>query len=260
MKINCINNISFSSSERCVYKNKNTGEIRAHEYNTRPDYAFLLYSNYTNFFRGDLSWNEFGKTVVDFFKNAKKVNVYDFGASDGSEAYSLAMYLIEKLGLDGANKYFPIKAYDVDEQIVKMAKSGKINANDTDISYINKNAPNSFERYFDISKNKSMERYPYAIRPKKDINDIAVSFNFGDFIEELDNIEHKNCLILCRNFWCYLSQTQQKAAIKKLAEKLDSTSLVVIGEYDRGVASYIDYELRAKGFEEISNNVFKKRQ
>lgn len=259
MKINCIRNIGFSSSERCVYQDKVSGEIIAHEYNTRPESAFLLYSNYTNFFRSDLSWNDFGKTAVDFFKDTKKVNVYDFGASDGSEAYSLTMYLIENLGFDNAKKYFPIRAYDCDKQIVKTAKNGKIDANDMDIGFINENTPNSFKEYFVVSKNKPRARYPYTIQPKKELNDIAVSFNFGDFIKELDNIEPKNCLILCRNFWCYLSQTQQRAAIEKLAEKLDTTSLVAIGEYDRGVNSYTDYELRANGFEEISHNVFKKK-
>lgn len=115
---------SFGTSYRKVV-NKKTWELGN------------CYEASTYFYVKGLQWNKFFNEVIEKFKNTPKVNVFSLACSDGSEALSIAMLLISKLG-NKANKYFPITAVDFDSEITKLVKSGFINLSAEDELRINK--------------------------------------------------------------------------------------------------------------------------
>lgn len=252
---------NFGSCAREIYKNHKTGEFAAFEPGVRisRDNKFL-YSNYTYFMRDDVpfrhtGWEGFIKLIDREFQNADKVNVYDFGCSDGSEAYSLALTLIETLGEEKAQKFFPIKASDIDEGILDMARNGEICCTSKDKHVLDRCTKYNLSKYFDISDAPpivgTLPRY--TLRPK-DILKNAVTFEKKVFPDALNEIEPENSLVLCRNFWPYMSDSGRSAAIDKLKSKLGESSRFVIGDFD-----YNNFEtiFSDKDFKEIHFNFYK---
>ena len=106
-KVNNKNNISHKGNYGTVYNELGNMKYRVN----------------TWFFREDFDWNCFPKFIDEIFKNAKKVNIYNYGCSSGEETYSLIMKLINTLG-KCAKKFFPIIAKDIDEANIEKAKKG----------------------------------------------------------------------------------------------------------------------------------------
>lgn len=268
MKINLnpINQFYFGTNTRKLRANS-SGEIVTNNDRRYYDSEFdkLLYENTTLFFRHDLNfarkpeyktsdtWIGFRKTIADYFENTPKVNVYDFASSDGSEAYSLITCLIDELGEKGAQKFFPIQAYDIDSAMVEQAKSGEIPCNIDDIRRINENLKQMpFYLYFNFEDYNGSLPYLFIAtdRLKQKVN-----FNLADIQSTIKNIQPSNSLILCRNFWPYLSKEDRDKTIFELSQKLDDSSLVVIGSFDN--SQTINQFLKC-GFVDIHPFIFKK--
>ena len=83
-----------------------------------------LAPNFTYFFRNDFQWKSFAAYLNRKYKGVNSVNIYNAACSDGTEAFTLAIALISKLGKDAAKKFFPIKAHDINESLIVDAKSG----------------------------------------------------------------------------------------------------------------------------------------
>lgn len=226
---------TFSSTGRTKYYNSDKGMYIAPTYdviNMPKDGSIkIVTSNSTSFFRTDLEWETIGKKLENYeFPTADKVHTYVFGCSDGSEVYSLAIALIEQLGLEKAKKYFPICASDIDFEMIKQAKSGKIQATDTDIVRISHN----------IKSGKSSEYFRFR-RIKQNLNELTMKdilrdniiFSKKDILNGLDEVEQSNSLVLCRNFWRYLTPQQIANRLWKMREKLDESSRIIIGNYDK---------------------------
>ena len=254
MRVSPINysNINFKSINNLVKKERYV-DYHEHPVLSNPNVNF--FSNYTSFFREDIAsnWKKFIDIVDEHFEDAKKVNVYCFGCSDGSESYSLAMGLFDRKGEKRTSKFFPIKAYDIDAEMIKKAKKGCIPCSENDKVRINSNLSLS-SWYCGIVDVPNDKEYPHRFLPKEKIKNM-IDFQTGDFIAKLDEIEPCNTLLMCRNFWYYLGIDRIPEIVSKLAEKLDETSLLVIGDFDR---TYVLKELKNAGFEEITMNVLKK--
>lgn len=250
----------FKSNMREVYKNQNTGDTFAITGPGRIGDAKFLYSNYTYFFRSGVptkingrDWLDFARLIDEEFKDAPHVNIYDFGCSDGSEACSIAISLIEALGEERAQKFFPIIASDADFEIIKNAKEGKFDCTIEDIDAIDYHTNSNHEKYFDTTDEK---HFIYQTLKSKKILQDNIIFQNEDFISGLDKIQGKNNLVICRNFWAYLSPKEREEAIEKLKEKIDSTSFVMIDTFDKEKGM----NLEAEGFFEIRNNLYKPRK
>ena len=129
-------NTSFSSNTRVIQRSEVSKKEIEDKYTPLFKNKADFYYNATFFYRNDLSlsdidgsWNDFRRVITEEFKEAPKVNVYNFACSDGSETYSLVMSLLEGLDKSEADKYFPIKAFDLDPIILDEAKSGEIPCN-----------------------------------------------------------------------------------------------------------------------------------
>ena len=95
-------NIAFSSNTRVIQRADVPKKDIEEKYTPLYKNKVNFYSNATYFYRNDLSyrdvdgsWNDFRRVISNEFKEAPKVNVYNFACSDGSETYSLVMSLLE---------------------------------------------------------------------------------------------------------------------------------------------------------------------
>lgn len=262
-------NFSFKSNDRVVYRDYDNQVCSCdrNELNASQN-DDLIYSNFTLFFRPDLNsahsdrystignWDGFRKTIVDEFKNVSKVNVYDFACSDGSEAYSLVLSLIDELGEDDAKKFFPISAYDIDGTMIELAKNGKIPCYMDDINRLSQNLRNNKTKsYFGLDFQPS--RYATYSFLAGDSLKKNINFDVANIQDKIAQIEPSNSLVLCRNFLPYLSKKDLYEIIRELGQKFDDSSLVVIGHFDK-FSAYC--ALNACGFREIYPLIFKKEK
>lgn len=209
----------------------------------------IVDSNSTSFFRSDLDWKTLGTDIDSQFPQ-DKVNTYIFGCSDGSEAYSLAVTLIEQLGLENAKKYFPIHASDIDGEMAKQAKSGTVLATENDIL-----------RFIKIVKDRQLGKYfipeklgdkTFNLKMSKLLTDNII-FSHEDISEGLHNVKNGANLIFCRNFWKYLSPQKIAELTWEMKEKLDDSSRIVIGAYDQS-SIYTPFFFENIGFLPVSKN------
>lgn len=236
---NINNNPSFCSNTRQVFKDNK-----------------LLYKNKTNFFRDDLSWEKLTEFLNNKYKYADKVNVVNAACSDGTEPFSLAVILMEKLKSEAA-KFFPIQASDIDATMIYDAKNSPCNISDMDFYMINKHTRSKSYKYFSPTKSTSYS-YPLAIIPKENLKS-QIDFKQADIFEALDDIPKENNVILCRNFWVYLTEQTREKLIELLKNKLTPSDSVIIGELENGWG--IDKMLKKVGFiETYVRNVYEKQK
>lgn len=230
--------ISFGSNQRCVYNKSGK----------------LAYKNRTDFFRNDLDWNKFVYFLDTKYKKAQEVNIFNAACSDGSETFSLAAILLAKLK-SAADKFFPINASDADKVIIHQAENRPCDISDVDLRRINQHTESQAFKYFRFTQPIDTS-YPMAVKPKDDLKS-KINFEQADIIEVLKKLPEKNNVIICRNFWKYLTSEKIAEMIELFKQKLDETSSVVIGELERGW-NYNEL-LEQNGFKETKIiNVFEK--
>lgn len=246
---------NFGSTKRTTYFNKDKGFYVLPSYDVleiqsgEKEGVKVVDSNSTSFFRTDLDWDELGFEINSQFPQ-DKVNTYIFGCSDGSEAYSLAVALIEQLGLETAKKYFPILASDVDGEMVKQAQSGKVCATEKDILKFVKMVKNrQLGKYFIPSK-KDEDTFEFTMSKILTDNIIFCQEDISDGINKLGNGPN---LIFCRNFWRYLSPEKIADVTWMMKNKFDETSRIVIGAYDQK-NSKTPFFLEDIGFQSLPQN------
>ena len=182
-----------------------------------------------------------------------KVNVYDFACSDGSEAYSLVIALIEQLGEKKAQRFFPIVASDIDSEIINMATSGKIMATQDDIFAMqNVIKDENIKKYFGVTE---LGGGQYLLSPKEILTKNIV-FKREGVSSGLDRVQkEENNIILARNFWKYLSREELTNASWKIAEKSNDKTLVVIGNFDIPRDESTPFFLKGLGFDSIPDEL-----
>lgn len=226
----------------------------------------------TYMFREDLDWDKFTEIINKNFRNKEKVNIIQFASSDGSEAYTQIISLLEKYPKT-ADKFFPIQAYDVDLEILNAAKSGRINISNTDINIMKENGV-IFNRYFkNTSKNlyipndifsyveympKKLPSYctqSYAVSPELTKR---VNFKYGNMFDVIKNIkDNSDTIVLCRNILGYFSKEQVDEFLTIASSKLKSKSLLVTGFHDIK-ENYFEKLITDKGFKQVMQNVYRR--
>ena len=194
-------NLNFGTTRRTLYKNTETKQ----EYNkpyytlyedyvsfkkgTNPNFAIVKIknSNATQFFREDMPYSNnadysgFARFLNKHFSEGK-VNIYDFACSDGSEAYSIAISLIEEMGEEEAQRFFPIQAIDKDKYIIKEAANGIIECDTVDMRNIIANTHDKFDKYFEVLEQNGEN---YLLKVKEPLKN-AVNFKIGKrYVEEI---------------------------------------------------------------------------
>lgn len=214
----------------------------------------LLYKTTTCFFREDLHWDSFVKLLNQKYKMAEKVNIINHACSNGQEPYSLVIKLIQHLGKD-AEKFFPIQAKDFDSYNIENAKKGLIGINFNDIYQVNSGTKNNITQFFKYEKSYNSIN-DLTLVPKDNIKN-KVIFSQSDILKDLEQKQPDNTVILCRNFWPYLSAKTREKLASLLAKNIGTNSLVAIGSFD--CSKDILHLLEKRGFRETSvSNVFSK--
>ena len=173
------------------------------------------------------------------------------------EAYSLIISLIEELGEEEAKKFFPIKAYDIDKDIIQEAKSGKINGAEGDRESISCNTKGCIDKYFTVTKGDNPMYKCCYFYPKLNIKNL-VEFEQADIADKIVDINPKDSIVLCRNFWPYLDEQKSSILFDKLCKKLDKSSLLVLGSFDLSNCFSMRDILKANNYVEVYKNTFKK--
>lgn len=215
----------------------------------------------TYFFREDLQWGNFARYLNLRFKAADKVNIYNAACSDGTESYTLIMSLIKHLGSEKAEKFFPIKGFDLNQRQVNTAKSGEIPLL-PGIYYLFDFFSIKLHTLFNDKKflnHITLKNGKKGVKFKDDIKNL-VEFRKANIFDELAKINknEENSVFLCRNMWMYLKEPEQEKLAKMLSEACGSNSIVVLGNYDLS-ASKAHSLLLKNGFEETYiDNVYEK--
>lgn len=232
-----------------------------------------LVRNSTNVFREDLDWVVLVQYLKTHFADKEKVNSYSLACSDGSEAYSFAISILELMPQKLQYKFFPIIASDIDEEIIKIAKSGRININNIEFLMSERHTNIDIGKYFKdrdisimvkndiISETDTISSYV----PIKKIKEV-VQFKKSDILTELQNIkDNGNSVIMCRNVFPYLNSKYIDEIIKAAKNNLKDGSIFIIGDYDGGTG--IEEKLLCNGFFQPlldnnfihGNNVFQRK-
>ena len=215
----------------------------------------------TWFFRDDVNWKELTEYELEHFKNKEKVNIVMFAASDGSEAYTKIISLLEK-GCDKVKKFFPIKAYDIDNVILKAAQSGLIKTTMFDRIELQINCDN-YENYFEktdntleISNDKSSN--PTKVLKAKDDLTQRVEFKYGDMFQKIKEInDNSNTILMCRNILGYFTNDKIENFVELAKNSLKSGSLFVVGDHD-SVLCNIEDVMKNFNFKRVIKNVYQK--
>jgi len=220
---------------------------------------FTVNCNYTDVFRSDIDWGKFVGYLNKNYKNQNKVDIYCYGCSDGSEPYSLALKLADTLGFKKAQKFFPIKASDIDETQITNAKNGILYLTEKDVSKIKMNLNNlKFDEVFekDTSKEVSIQRNtvftPYIVKPK--LRNL-VTFEVANISQEAQNKNFKNSVVMFRNGWTFNDLAAQKALAKDLYDNMNDKSALLIGNSDMFKSNASEY-LKEIGFKPLDNGIF----
>lgn len=230
-----INPISFTSNNRSYVR-------------TSADKKIKDTNCFTQMFRDDFPWNEFADYLQEHFKNARRVEVINQACSDGSEPFSLVIVLQEKLNQSEAEKFFPIYAYDYDEEVMQNAKNGRIYFSAVDYPRFNHMKLNK-EKYFEYKgydRHLALHSYDISDNLRKN-----VVFNSKSVLETLGKMPNykTDCIFICRNMYPYLSFYEMDNFRELLCKKLGVGSIVAFGNYDMdNFGSLIKGDLIRAGF------------
>jgi len=197
----------------------------------------VLYRNSTHFFSNDIkNWSKLADKIIEKYKYAHKVNSYCLGASKGDEVFGMVMLLIEKLGLKDAQKFFPFKAVDIDETMIKAAHNEEINVSILDINNIKNLLGENHKKYisfdYDFRKIEGEEGNYCKARLSPTVRN-AVVFEKADASEYAKKIQPENTLVMARNFWPYLpSRNDQIKFSEELGKRLEKNSMCILGSFD----------------------------
>lgn len=121
MKINLYTSPVYTTTNSYATKSRIAFGTTARDY-TNKNGEYIGTNSWL--FRDDIDWKQLTEYEKSHFKDKSKVNVIQFASSDGSEAYTKIISILENNPSKNDDKFFPIKAFDIDDEVVKAAKSG----------------------------------------------------------------------------------------------------------------------------------------
>jgi chemotaxis protein methyltransferase CheR len=170
--------------------------------------------NTSEFFRNPKNFQYLqDKILPEILRKNNKIKIWSAPCSNGSEPYTLAIILEEmKINPDR----YTILASDLDPDILETAKTGIY-----DLNSLKNVSPQILSKYFKkLSENKN--KYQLKSEIIKRIN-----FERKDLIHDS---YHRNCdLILCRNFFIYLTKEEKDNLTRKFVEVLREGAYLFLG-------------------------------
>jgi len=208
---------------------------------------------HTDFSRNDVAWPRFIDDLVNRYPNGAKIHC--FACSDGSEAYTIALKLIQKLGLKKAQKFFPISAKDIDNKRIEKNNRGIIGLRKTiDIPEIKRCLKKSGLLFNDLvepanippEKVFGVHNYEIGQYKIKGLLKDFIKFEAADIVEDSKKKFPKDSVVLCRNVVPYLDPEQEKQLIQNLSTNLKPNSMVAIGGFDQNYSYFGEHLIDSK--------------
>ena len=219
------------------------------------------FGNYSWTFRYDLNWYKLAAYILESFQNKDTVNLIQYASSDGSEAYTMLISLLECGNESLVKKFLPLKAFDIDPIIINAAKTNLINLTDDDVNELKK--IEVFDKYFVLNKENLDIEDDVKVKSSKtyavdEILSKNIDFNVGDMFKKVDDIkDNSNTILFCRNSLAYFEKPEIEKFVKKVNDKLNKNSLFVVGRMETTNMNFMNAMKECK-FQEIMPCVFKK--
>jgi two-component system, chemotaxis family, CheB/CheR fusion protein len=173
--------------------------------------------NVTSFFRDTDAWNALDRDILPSILDAKNkddpIRVWSAGCSSGEEAFSLAMLLAEKLGIDAFLRRVKIYATDMDDDAITRARHATYSAKEIEP------VPDPLrKRYFQ----KAGERYTFRPDMRR-----SVIVGRHDLIRDapISNLD----VLACRNTLIYFNAETQARILARFHFALNGRGFLFLG-------------------------------
>jgi two-component system CheB/CheR fusion protein len=173
--------------------------------------------NVTAFFRDPEVWKYLDDVILPGLLeqrgNTPHLRIWSAGCAAGQEAYSVAMLLAERFGIESVREHVKIYATDVDEEALREARRAVYSGKELD------DLPPGFrEKYFTADRD--------AVCLNRDLRR-AVMFGRLDLLQ--DAPISKIDLLLCRNTLMYFNADAQARILSRLSYSVDHNGFLVLG-------------------------------
>ncbi|TMD04709.1 MAG: PAS domain-containing protein [Chloroflexi bacterium] len=174
--------------------------------------------NVTSFFRDAEAWEYVSSDILPRMTAAKgahePIRAWSAGCASGEEAYTLAMVLVEALGMSQFRERVKVYATDVDEDALRKARQGSFVEKDLE------DVPAGLrEKYFETNGGRYLFR-----------GDLRRTVIFGrhDLLQDapISRID----LLVCRNTLMYFEADTQGRILTRLHYALDDRGFLFVGK------------------------------
>lgn len=180
--------------------------------------------NVTEFFRDNQVYHVFQNDILPYLLKKKygKIRLWSAGCSDGKEAYSIAMIMLQTLGPFKTRHQIEIIGTDIDHECLRKAINGVYESRpgliQTDIEKQLHFLDNA-EEYFTIKDNI------YTIKPT--VKEL-VTFQYHDLISSTK--KHGFDAIFCRNVVIYFTRELQNTLYLDFYNSLNPGGFFIMGK------------------------------
>ena len=207
--------------------------------------------NVTRFFRDPEVWDALAESVVPSLLSARSedtpVRIWSAGCASGQEAYSVAMMLAERMGLDAFRDRVKIYATDVDDEALTEARHASYTARQV------ADVPDDLRaRYFD----RSVDRFTVKRELRR-----AVIFGRHDLLQDapISRID----LLLCRNTLMYLNADAQGRIMSRFYFSAGAGGYLILGRAEMlfsHAALFQPVDLKSRIFKSAQTTRIRDRQ
>ena len=201
--------------------------------------------NVTEMFRNPLFFKYMREEILPIFKELSEIRIWHAGCSTGEEAFSMAI-LLKEAGLLEKSKIY---ATDMNEEVLKIAKEGKIplsKMKNYTKNYQLSGGKQSFSQYYTTD-----EEYAYLQE------DLVKSISFMQHNLVTDQSFNEFHMILCRNVLIYFNIGLQNKVQKIFFDSLSAGGILGLGH--REPLQFTDvckfYETKS-----IEHQIYKKKE
>src|SRR4051812_46050879 len=190
--------------------------LQLHPHEFLPLFNTILI-NVTSFFRDPDLWSylesDILPQIVEGRSPLEPLRIWSAGCASGEEAYSVAMLLAERLGMDAFRDGVKIYATDVDEDALAEARRATFHTKD-----LLPLPPGFAEKYFTVDGHRAVIN--------RDLRR-AVMFGRIDLLQDapISRID----LLLCRNTLMYFNAEAQRRILSRFSFSLNPDRFLVLG-------------------------------
>jgi len=176
--------------------------------------AQYVSTTHTHFFREPESLDYFEQHILPEIRQNGQVRIWSTASSSGEEAYSLAICLAEKYGLQTVVNNFQILGTDINAHVIRHAELGIYHSD-----RMNDIPPALKEKYF-----KAVGMNQYQILPE--LRQICTFRRFNLQSEEWP-FRNKFHVSFCRNVLYYFQKQQQNQVINKIYDHISPQGYLI---------------------------------